>query len=238
MTEVQSQTDIVESITETNGTLVVKAHKEDGNGSGKLFDFVSVLTSLDNRLGLNRYSQLRHTDPCKIRIISYLGGQYRLDTNAIRASKLDHNLKLFLKALKKRLEVESVSKDAGIITITIKPEVVCAPKKAIPFMEFVTSKAKDLSLSEYLKFKLTNPHQLEVTSYSGLEYHIDMAALHADRLRVFFRKVMDHTDVTNSVDYLQKLGWHEKQFSDLGVSRATFYRYKADQPAIRSHLIQ
>lgn len=54
----------------------------------------------------------------------------------------------------------------------------------------------------------------------------DIPAFHIDRLRTYY--LMTKDELTESAFFLLSKGWTEKQFSEIGIARATFFRYIAD----------
>jgi hypothetical protein len=57
-------------------------------------------------------------------------------------------------------------------------------------------------------------------------FKIDVASLHADRLKAYYHKDTTQADAAESIKFLLDCGWSENSLCDLGVSRATFYRRK------------
>jgi hypothetical protein len=57
-------------------------------------------------------------------------------------------------------------------------------------------------------------------------FKVNVAALHACRLKEYYHPDISAADATESTKYLLDLGWTENEFDDLGVSRPTFYRLK------------
>lgn len=54
----------------------------------------------------------------------------------------------------------------------------------------------------------------------------NIPAFHIDRLRTYYS--VTNEELAESAFFLLSKGWTEKQFIELGVSRATFFRYQAD----------
>lgn len=146
------------------------------------------------------------------------------------------NLEIFLEELKSQSElIDNISEIDGTIIIKLKSGVFNDFATAHSFLAVINPLMKQLQFENYIKFVQTDPHKIgKLTAYSGVEYHINLTALHADRLRGFFHKDMTQTDVANSVDYLQKLGWGEKQFLEVGLSHASFHRYRLKRTEIKS----
>jgi hypothetical protein len=124
------------------------------------------------------------------------------------------NLEAFITEIKVTEMFESISEKDGLLSIKLRHELFNDPAKAMPFLKMANLTVRNLHLENYIKM------------YSAAEYTVDLSLLHEDRLRDFFHKDTSQMDVTSSIDYLQKLGWTEKQFSELGLSRASFYRYR------------
>lgn len=138
------------------------------------------------------------------------------------------NLEIFLQEIRSQTEfIDSISEIDGTIIIKLKYWVFNNFDKAHSFLAVINPLMKQLRLDNYIKRVETGLYKVGIlTAYSGVEYHVNLTALHADRLRGFFHKDMTQTDAANSVDYLQKLGWGEKQFIEVGLSHASFHRYR------------
>lgn len=66
------------------------------------------------------------------------------------------------------------------------------------------------------------PHNL--SSMTAVPLSTD--TFHAERLRTYYSTTQDQ--LRESTFFLLSKGWNEKQFGELGVSHATFYRYLAE----------
>ena len=57
-------------------------------------------------------------------------------------------------------------------------------------------------------------------------------AFHVTRLQGYFQ--VTKADLAQSIKFLLSKGWNEKKFKELGVSRATYQRYKVDRTKLKS----
>ncbi|MGD0449437.1 MAG: hypothetical protein ABSA79_00090 [Candidatus Bathyarchaeia archaeon] len=228
LTEIRAQSEMVESISENNGVIEIKLNYESFCDRKKAFPFFIIVDSLKKKLQLVDHIKLVETGPYPDKKIQYAGHEYRINLAAIKEAKLNDNLKTFLSIIKKRMEIENISKTNAEIIITIKNEFL-VHEKIWPFIHFVNLLSENLGIEpEYMRLEATKPCVTETTRYSGREYHIDLVPLHAERLRYFFHKDMTQKEACDSIFFLTSQGWSQEQFNDVGVSRATYFRYKSN----------
>ncbi len=140
------------------------------------------------------------------------------------------NLKTFLSEMQPY--VEPITEKEGKIILTLKQEVLSNPDKYLAFTKFFNPLKKKLRLEYYLEQKfITKPCRLPGLNYDLdtvdlVQFHIDTTALHVDRLKDFFQQGTSKAEVTESIGFLLKNGWTEKEFqSEIGRGRSTFFRY-------------
>jgi hypothetical protein len=217
LNELHAQSEMVESISESNGKIIIKLK----------YERFPVLEKA-KLLHLDEYVTRVFTGPYPGKTTMYSSAQYNINRVAIAAGNLTANMKTFLSDVQKRPEVERISKSEKEIIIVVKEGVMSDPEKAGPFLRFLHSEEEKLNLKPYIKFVPTNPHESAITKYSRIEYQIDLEAIHANRLREFFHKDTTQKDACDSIYFLTTRGWSQEQFNDLGVSRATFFRYRSN----------
>jgi hypothetical protein len=145
---------------------------------------------------------------------------------------LPSNLELFLEKLQEQSQnsIHNITEKNGVIIIKLQPGVFANYETARPFLATINPLIKRLQLSDYIKMVPLEPKKTKIPTiilHSSVEFHIDLAGIHAQRLKDFFHKDINQKDAENSILFLKNLGLTEKEFLDLGVSRATFYRFKS-----------
>jgi len=144
------------------------------------------------------------------------------------------NLENFLHEVDPCLSFSITDRKKGKIILVLKHEVFTNRKKLQSFLDFMEPLKKSLRLAYYIKQKVSKLSDISLPGMqvvSGdtncMQLHIDLTALHSDRLKDFFHQETSQKDVADSISVLLKQGWTEKQFLDIGISHATYFRYLA-----------
>ena len=119
----------------------------------------------------------------------------------------------------------------GTLIISVTHEVLSNADKCVPFLQFLIPMIKRLRLTEYIVQKFlkgpSNPEYNGSQMVVGLEYRIDRASLFIDQLRDYFVPSITKTEIAQAMAFLLEHGWTEQKFqSEIGLSRATLYRYQ------------
>ncbi len=128
-------------------------------------------------------------------------------TNLIR------NLQIFINELQSQCKTP-IEKDGALI-FSLKLETYATSEKLKEFLSFLNSRKDALGIQNYVTWQ-----------FPAMTVHIGVAACHVDRIRDFFHRDTTKEEVAESICFLASLGWTEEKIRELGVSRATFYRYR------------
>jgi len=207
------------------GALIVKLGTERLDEAEKTTEFFKLMASYHD---LKPFIQIVPIEPYKDNTASYSGLEYHLRLSDIEAAKLTKNLDSLVSILEKIEDVE-VSKDSKKVVIDFK--IITDPEKTTELVKWFFPLLKKLKLSPYLETKPKNPVSKESIGYKGLEYRINLTGFltsyHTKRLQSYYS--LDKEDIAKSMTFLLGIGWDEKQFNRIGVSRATFYRIKSEK---------
>jgi hypothetical protein len=118
----------------------------------------------------------------------------------------------------------------GKLIISVTHEVLADADKCVPFIRFLIPMIKRLRLTEYIAqefLKASNPEFNGAPMVVGLEYRIDRTSLFIDQLKEYFAPSITKTEIAQAIGFLLNNGWTEREFqSEIGLSRATLYRYQ------------
>jgi hypothetical protein len=144
------------------------------------------------------------------------------------------NLETFLKEVNRYLSMSITDRKKGKIILVLAHDIVTNRKKLQSFIDFMEPLKNRLHLDYYIehrvsKFSDISSPGMQVVSGDNncMQLHIDLTALHSDRLKDFFHQETSQKDVADSLSVLLKQGWTEKQFLDIGISHVTYFRYLA-----------
>jgi hypothetical protein len=226
LSEIRFQTQAVEEISEADGFVFIKLKQPAYNDPDIGVPFTRLVFSLSEKLQLKPYLKLISA-PHKYRIPVSVSSDTELHVSivAVRAEKLKGNYDSFFSEIKSQGVVERVSSEKdGKIVILLKKGAIFDPDK----IALIFSTARKLDVQRFIRLvNVPTETRLEdVMLPSPAAFSLDIASLHADRLKEFFHRDIDKNDIGESIKYLQCLGWGEKDFQELGVSRASFFRYR------------
>lgn len=127
---------------------------------------------------------------------------------------------------------ETTTEEEGKLVLTLKPQIIQNPDSFGNCLKVINPLKRKLRLDQYIELKfVVRPTHIPGVDHDlplcqKVEYHIDTITLHTDRLKSFFQYGITKTDVTESLSFLLKNGWTEKEFqAEIGLSRSTFFRY-------------
>jgi hypothetical protein len=149
------------------------------------------------------------------------------------------NLQTFLTEIQSY--IETVTEQNGKIILTLKQEILANPDSYRAFITLFNPLKRRLRLEYYIEQKfVTKPYRLPWTNYDYetvdlIEFHIDILSIHIDRLKDYFQQGTSKADVAESIGFIMKNGWSEREFqSEIGLSRSTFFRYMPKNEASTS----
>jgi len=138
----------------------------------------------------------------------------------------------------------------GIITLNLKQEIMASYEKYRTYKSFLNSSKLKLftdkfpgggciikstldsiyiDVAAFLKNQAKNVSNKKLTIKPKDESRDRSKdrAFHITRLKGYFQ--VSKADLAESIMFLLSIGWNEKQFKEVGVSRATYQRYKVDR---------
>jgi hypothetical protein len=189
----------IETIQEDNGSVIIKLKSPVSESSA----FITIIEELTERLNLRHYVRASYRE---IEVVPLQKFLEKMQPYCIGdPQKRETDTLIFLKPgivtnYPKFREIRLEALKAGAVIITHPHPCLSVPN--------------------------TLPQGVKVKDSAITAFNIDVASLHADRLRDYYHKNMTKTDAAESIKYLLGCGWTETQLYDLGVSRPTFYRLK------------
>jgi hypothetical protein len=206
----RKQVQVVENIREENGLVTIELRTEIAENNG----FRKQVEDLAKRLNLERYVTANYQ---------------KTETDA--KSDKSETVQEFIEKMQPFCVGEPQANDQETI-LFLKPEVI---KNYEKFSE-IREEARKLgaTLLAYPRPSFSFPNNLSkaekvIDSAAVTAFIVDLAALHADRLRDFLHKDISKADVAESIKYLIDQGWSEEKLCKLGFSHASLYRLKKYQ---------
>jgi hypothetical protein len=202
LSEIKKQSQVVESIQEENGSVIIKLRQEVSENS----PFTKLVEDLAKSLNLERYVKANYQEVEVDPIQKFLEKMRPLCVGEPQVG--DKETVLFLKPevikdYPKFAEVRLEARKIGA-TLIIYPRAGLSIPSNLPKAE----KATDLAITAFT---------------------VALAALHANRLREFLHRDITKADVAESVRFLLNCGWSEDQLLELGFSHTTLYRFRKYQ---------
>jgi hypothetical protein len=127
---------------------------------------------------------------------------------------------------------ETIANKDGELVLTLKREILDTSGGYLKFLKFANSLIEKLHLKHYIEqTDKTEPVHIpgisqDLVKVVAIEYVVDTVALHSDRVKAFFHVDTTKDDVAQSLSFLLKNGWSEKDFqSKIGINRTTLFHY-------------
>lgn len=140
------------------------------------------------------------------------------------------NLQTFLNGVD--VYVEKRTEKDGKLILKMKPSVLATPDSYKEFLQTVNPLKKKLRLEYYIEHKsslkpaeVVNETNKAFPFISVIEFYIDVAALHADRLKDYFQNGTSKEDITESINLLLQMGWTENDFQKIGIPHTAYFSY-------------
>jgi hypothetical protein len=197
----QKQTQ-VESIQEDNGTVIIKLKSPVSESN----PFITLVADLAENLNLKRYIKAEYQ---------------KVEANPTQK---------FLEKMQPYCVGEPQKRESDTL-IFLKPGIVN------DYPKFREIRLEALKVGAVIIthprpcFSVPNtlPQGIKVKDSAITAFNIDVAALHADRLKEFLHKDISKADVAESINFLLDSGWTEEKLCELGFSHTTLYRFRKFQ---------
>jgi hypothetical protein len=225
--EMRKLPQVVEGISEKYGFIFIELKYPEFADPDIGASFMRLVFSLSKKLQLKPYLKVV-SEPRKYKLPVAVSSETTLyvSIGAIHAEKLKGNYDAFLAEIKNQDIVESVSPEKdGKIAILLKKGIRHNPDK----IALIFSTAQKFMIYNFIRLdnNAADTYTADVVLPSPAALSLDVASLHTDRLKDHFQKDLYKDEIGDSLKYLQNLGWSKKDFSELGISKATFFRYRS-----------